>query len=112
MKMEQFKDEHFGTRLKEIRRRQGLTQKELGEQIGVSLRIISYYEIESGFPPSHLLPTLSKALKVSVDELLGIKKLPEMPKNGKLWNKFKVVEKMNDNQQKKVFDYIRLVKNS
>ncbi len=101
----------FGKQLRELRRRQGLTQKELGDLVGVSLRVIFYYENETEYPPSHILEGLSKTLKVSTDGLLGIKKLPELPKNGRVWRKFKMVETMLPRKQRQVFDFIRLVKN-
>ena len=61
--------EGFGQRLAAIRKSQGITQAQLGAKVGVSNRVIAYYEIESGQPPGALLVDLCKALKVSADEL-------------------------------------------
>ncbi len=62
-----------GKRLANLRKINGLTQKELGELVGVSNRVIAYYEKETNYPPSHLLIPLAKALSTTTDELLGLK---------------------------------------
>jgi len=61
-----------GARLANLRRTAGYTQIELAEALGVTQRMISYYEGQPDPPPSTLLPKLAKTLGVSVDELLGI----------------------------------------
>lgn len=71
--------EGFGTRLAEIRRRRGLTQAELGTAVGVSNRVIAYYEGEDAQPPGSMLADLARALKVSADELLGLEAMAEKP---------------------------------
>ena len=55
----------------------GLTHDELGCRVGLSNRMVAYYEREDAEPPGALLPDLARALKVSTDELLGVKALPE-----------------------------------
>ena len=62
----------FGKRLADLRKKAGFTQIELGEIVSVSNRVISYYERETEYPPSHILVKLAFALHVSTDELLGI----------------------------------------
>jgi transcriptional regulator with XRE-family HTH domain len=78
--------EGFGARLAEIRRRQGITQAELGAAVGVSNRVIAYYESEDAQPPGAMLADLAQALKVSADELLGLKPVTEKraPKTARL----------------------------
>lgn len=61
----------FGKRLGEIRRRRGLTQGELGAAVGVSNRVIAYYEQDDAQPPGPLLAELARALKASTDETPG-----------------------------------------
>lgn len=103
---------NFGKRLKELRKREGLTQQELGDKINVSARVILYYENETKYPPSHILIDLAKALNVTVEDLLGVKNMPKNPVDGKVWKKFKIVEKMTPSQQRQVFDFIKLVQKS
>ena len=65
-------DERFGQRLARLRKARGFTQTELGEILGVSQRVMTYYERESERPPSHLLSRMAEALGVTSDELLGL----------------------------------------
>ena len=62
----------FGKRLMKLRKAAGYTQTELADELGVTQRMVSYYEGHSEFPPAALLPKLSKLLGVSADELLGL----------------------------------------
>jgi len=62
----------FGKRLREIRQRRGLTQAELGVAVGVSKRVITYYERDDALPPGAVLVHLAQVLRVSTDELLGV----------------------------------------
>lgn len=61
----------FGTRLAQLRKQAGLTQTALAREIGISQRMMAYYERPSAFPPATLLPTLARVLGVSVETLLG-----------------------------------------
>jgi transcriptional regulator with XRE-family HTH domain len=69
--------EDFGDRLAEIRRSRGMTQTQLGEAVGVSNRVIHYYEQSDSQPPGAMLSDLARALGVSTDELLGLKPVKE-----------------------------------
>lgn len=62
----------FGARLNTLRKAAGYTQQELAQELGVSRRMIAYYEGETEHPPAALLPGLAAALGVSTDELLGV----------------------------------------
>ena len=74
--------EGFGERLAQIRQSRGLTQSDLAEKVGVSQRVIAYYEHAEAQPPGALLVDLAKTLQVSADHLLGLK-LPKETKNPK-----------------------------
>ena len=100
--------EGFGRRLAEIRKSRGVTQAQLGEAVGVSNRVIAYYETESDQPPGALLVDLCNALKVSADELLGIKPQKE-PKNVKLtrlMNRLKQVADLPQADQRAILQHI------
>ena len=60
-----------GKIIKELRENKNLTQKQLGEIISVSDKTVSKWETERGLPDITLLEPLSKALGVSVAELLS-----------------------------------------
>ena len=61
----------FGRRLKELRKRRGLSQKELAEIISVHYLQISQYETGTYFPTVGKLIDIAKALQVSMDDLFG-----------------------------------------
>lgn len=61
----------FGNRLKSLRKSSGYTQKELGEKLNVSGRVIGYYESNERFPDKDTLTDIADFFKVSVDYLLG-----------------------------------------
>ena len=76
----------FGIRLRAPRQVQGLTQDELGAAVGISNRMIAYYERDGAQPPGAILVELAKALRCSTDELLGVKPVRETlsPKTARL----------------------------
>ncbi len=59
-----------GEQILKFRKEKGLTQKELGEKIGVSSSAVSQWE-SGGTPDISLLPALSDILGVTVDALFG-----------------------------------------
>jgi DNA modification methylase len=60
----------FGDRMIALRKAAGFTQLELARKLGVSRRMIAYYEGETEHPPTTILPRLAQALNVSADEFL------------------------------------------
>ncbi len=100
--------ESFGNRLARLRRDKGFTQTELGEAIGVSQRVISYYERETKKPASKLLPQIARVLGVSTDELLGLDKaMPDArTRDARLLRKFKEVEKLPASDRKAIIQVI------
>lgn len=60
-----------GAAIKALREKENLTQKELGDRIGVSDKTVSKWETGKGLPDITLLEPLAGALGVSVSELLA-----------------------------------------
>ncbi|MBU1044738.1 MAG: helix-turn-helix domain-containing protein [Candidatus Omnitrophica bacterium] len=97
----------FGKRLAQIRKAKGVTQAELGNKIGVSQRVIAYYEKETTYPATHLLIPIAKVLKVSVDELLGIKQIKLSDSNhARFLNKLKKAEVLSKKDKTALLHYI------
>ena len=98
----------FGTRLAAIRQSRGLTQTELGDAAGVSQRVIAYYETESTQPPGGLLADFARALKVSADELLGLKPTSEKlsPKTARLLKRLQRIEELPPADQRAVLKLV------
>ena len=79
MPRKKYGETSFGERLQNIRKARGMTQVQLAEVAQTTQRAVSYYETEAGFPPVPAVIALAKALKISTDELLGMK--PPIPKH-------------------------------
>ena len=62
----------FGSRLKEIRIEKNSSQKQVADNIGVSITAISQYESDSRFPNEETLRRLCIYYKISCDYLLGL----------------------------------------
>ena len=93
----------FGKRLAELRKARGVTQRELAKKIGASQRRIAYYEDPNNkYIPADLLPAILKVLKVSADELLGIKDAKHQldPDHAALWRKLKKITNLPRKDQK------------
>jgi transcriptional regulator with XRE-family HTH domain len=61
----------FGARLAALRKAAGITQTAFAAEIGVSQRMMAYYEGPAAQPPANLLPAMAQTLGVSIDALLG-----------------------------------------
>jgi transcriptional regulator with XRE-family HTH domain len=98
----------FGERLKQIRLGRGLTQQELGDAVGVSNRVIAYYESEGAQPPGALLVELAQVLEVSADELLGIGPLREKvsAKQARIRKRLQRVEQLPPADQRAVLKLV------
>lgn len=97
-------EESFGRRFAQLRLEAGYSQRELAAELGISYRMVAYYETEAARLPTQLLPQLAKVLGVSTDQLLGVK---EVKGNGKrhdnrLWRRISQVEKLPTPQRKQI----------
>lgn len=61
----------FGRMLKELRKRRGLSQKELADAIRVHYLQISKYETGTYFPTVGKVIEIAKVLQVGIDQLFG-----------------------------------------
>jgi transcriptional regulator with XRE-family HTH domain len=100
--------EGFGVRLAEIRQSRGMTQAELALAVGVSRRVIAYYEHEDAQPPGAMLVDLARALRVSADQLLGLKppKEKKSPRTARLLKRLQKVEQLPATDQRVVLKLV------
>ena len=100
----------FGERLAYYRKAVGLSQKDLGEKVGVSNRVIAYYEGETNYPPAHLIVPLARTLGITTDELLGVKETKKDfdTRNASLMRKLRLVESLPKSDQKAIIHYITM----
>jgi transcriptional regulator with XRE-family HTH domain len=96
--------ETFGIRLARLRKTRGLTQAQLGEKVGISYRMVAYYEGQTAHPPTHILPALAKALGVSADDLLGAAKLPSVPIDidVRIWRRLQKIQSLPPGTRKSI----------
>lgn len=67
----------IGIFLAQLRKEQGLTQEQLGDQIGVTNKTISRWEKGNYLPPAQMLQILSELYGVSINEILSGERLAE-----------------------------------
>ena len=97
----------FGERLSALRKAVGYTQQELADEVGVTRRMIAYYEGQSEHPPTTLLPDIAIALRISTDELLGVKKLKKLGKSdNRLQRRFQQIEKLDSKDKRQVMQLL------
>ena len=74
----------IGKRIKELRAQKDVTQKELADFIGLTPKMISFYEKEERFPPHDIILKLSDFFDVSTDYLLGKSNVRDIKSNDNL----------------------------
>ena len=64
---------NIGKRIKNMREKNGLTQKELAEKLGVSRQALSNYESDKRLPDIYVVAQMADVFSVTVDTLIGLK---------------------------------------
>ena len=100
--------ESFGARMARLRKAAGYTQRELGEEIGTSQRMVAYYEAQTEHPPTKLMPAIAQALGVSADELLGLAAARARPKApaSRLDRRLRAVQQLPAAEKRQVLAFI------
>ena len=81
----------LGQNILNLRKKNGLSQEELGEKVNVTRQTISNWELDETSPNPEQLKLLSKALNITVDELID---------NDLLLTKLKITEKQQERIRK------------
>lgn len=66
-----------GSRLRELRKRRGLSQAEVAEKLGVHQSVVSEYERGTVRTPGTIVAAFARILRTSADEILGLKAVKE-----------------------------------
>ena len=100
--------ETFSQRMARLRQAAGYSQRDLARETGISQRMIAYYEKQTQYPPTHLLPILAEVLGASADELLGIKKINSdgKKKDMRLWRRFNQIEKLDAKEKRQILQLL------
>lgn len=98
----------FGVRLASLRKAAGFTQAELAAEVGVSRRMIAYYEVQAEHPPAHLLPAIAKALHLSSDELLGLAPVKRAPraKDSRLQRRLQQLDRLGGPERRQIMQVL------
>ncbi|MGI8894785.1 MAG: helix-turn-helix domain-containing protein [Casimicrobiaceae bacterium] len=98
----------FGTRLAALRKAAGITQTALAAEIGISQRMMAYYEGPSAHPPANLLSAMAKALGVSVDAVLGTETAKRRTKatDTRLQRRLQQIEKLDAGERQQVLQVL------
>ena len=96
--------ETLGARIARIRKERGMTQAELAEKIGIENALVSDYERERIRMYDDLLIRFALALRVSTDELLGLKDYkPDVPVISlRLMKRLAIIEKLPEAKKKHI----------
>jgi len=94
----------IGNSLRLIRKRRGITQKRLGEKIGVTREAITAYEAGKAHLTDITLLDLAAALRVSVGEILGEERqMVKPPEINRRWAKrMEVIESLPESIKKHI----------
>jgi transcriptional regulator with XRE-family HTH domain len=100
--------ETFGRRLARLRKEAGYSQRALADEIGISYRMVAYYEAQTAHPPANLLPAIADSLGLTVDQLLGHEAIRprKSPKNERLLRQLRQVEKLPAHARRSVLEHI------
>lgn len=99
----------FGQRLAELRKARGFTQQEFADEVGISRRMVAYYEGQSQHPPTTHLPVIARVLKLSTDELLGttaVRQRTSLGRDSRLQRRLQQIEKLDAADKRQVLQLI------
>lgn len=99
----------FGTRLAQLRKAAGYTQVELAAELGISQRMVAYYESPAATPPANLLPRIAALLGVTIDELFGrapSRRLVKQDGDSRLRRRLLAIEKLDGPAKRQVLQVI------
>lgn len=88
----------FGVRLRQLRKRKGITQSQLGEILGVTKNAVSHYESNTQTPSIAKIVQLAIHLNTSTDYLLGLDNEPVIK-----------ISKLSPEKQQFVMDFIKYI---
>jgi len=98
----------FGQRLAELRKARGFTQQEFADEVGISRRMVAYYEGQSQHPPTTHLPVMARVLKLTTDELLGTTAIKQRakPTDTRMQRRLQQIEKLDVPERRQILQLI------
>lgn len=99
----------WGERLAAAREHMGMSQMQLADKLGVTQKLITYWEYNDVALRADQLTAIAKTLHISIEELLGLP-APKPKSNGpvgKAHRIFEAVSRLPRKQQEKIFDILQ-----
>jgi transcriptional regulator with XRE-family HTH domain len=98
----------FGELLTQARKAAGYTQQELADALGISRRMVVYYESQTAPPLAVFVASVVKVLGVSADVLMGCEAGPAAaaPANAKLARRLVALESLPAATQRQALDML------
>ncbi|MBR6506277.1 MAG: helix-turn-helix transcriptional regulator [Clostridia bacterium] len=86
----------IGTKIKELRKRDGRKQEDLANALGVTCQAVSRWEANGGYPDMETIPAIANYFNVSIDELFGYSKDREQKLKSVLAEAEKAINEQGD----------------
>lgn len=97
----------FGTRVKQLRKEHGWSQKQLAGQLDIRFQLLNKYEGGQHIPPPETLIKLADTLNTTVDYLLTGNPQQEHPNvDSILYRRFQALERFNEEDKQTVIKLI------
>lgn len=99
----------FGARLRQLRMERGISQETLGKKIGLSQRMVAYYERQANIPPpGHVVARAAKVLGVTSDHLLGLKtlRIESTPRDVRLLRRLRKILHLPRHHQRAILEHL------
>lgn len=97
----------IGKFLAELRKEQGWTQMQLGEQLGITGKTISRWETGTYLPPAEMLLLLSELYGISINEILSGSRLTQEEYSQRAEENLKTVLRESPFTQKERADFFK-----
>ena len=110
-------DMKIGENIRHARQKAGLTQKELGEKLGISQAAVGQFESDKANPKIETLQKIAAALNIKLSELVPMNSALdwafEKIEENRIVREYSAIDtaikdnldKMNESAKKKVYDY-------
>ena len=86
--------QYFGEKLKDLRKSQGLNQKQVAEKLGITSATVSAYELGKKYPSLDILIKICTIFDVSSDFLLGLSDSMKLLKSDLTDNQMKILRQL------------------
>ena len=98
----------FGKRIRELRRKAGLTQAEFAERVGIATKTQSSIECGINFPKVQQIESYARVLNLDVADILDLSDTPKVEENY-LVSLNDLISKANDKQVERIYRLAKLV---